>query len=267
MMKQDTKLVIGGIAHPKDVETFYDSLEKEEKKFENHIIAYIDFLGMKQKMKKTSSYESLQILKFLMQGTQVTANYISNINAIEEFNIKIFSDNIVIAQKINEEKLCEQIVSTINLVAAIQFHALLQFDFWLRGGITIGELYIDDSVVWGLGLIEAYSIENNLANYPRVVISKKIFDAYEECDKKSFNLCALVKEDFDGLCFVDFWIAAPNLDNIPMIAKFLEENAKQYIDEDDRVKQKINWVIAYFNSYCSKFKDRGDYVKYILSFI
>lgn len=58
-------------------------------------------------------------------------------------------------------------------MSAIQFHALMQFDFWLRGGITIGELFIDNAVVWGTSLIEAYAIENNLANYPRVIVSKK----------------------------------------------------------------------------------------------
>jgi len=130
--------------------------------------------GIKEKMNNDSSFESLQILKFLLSGTQRTANYISDINSINEFDIKIFSDNVVIAQKVNEEKLSTQIISIINLVSSIQFCALLQFDFWLRGGITIGELYIDNSVVWGTGLVDAYNIENSLANYPRVFLSNKM---------------------------------------------------------------------------------------------
>lgn len=88
-------------------------------------------------MNTYASYESLQILKFLLWGIQRTASYISSIN---EIDIKIFSDNIVIAQKVNEGRISDQIISIINLVSAIQFHALRQFDFWLRGGITIGEL-------------------------------------------------------------------------------------------------------------------------------
>ena len=70
-----------------------------EKKFDKYIIAYIDFLGIKQKMNTNGSYESPQILKFLLWGIQRTASYISSINEIDEFDIKIFSDNIVIAQK------------------------------------------------------------------------------------------------------------------------------------------------------------------------
>ena len=263
------KIVVGGVANGKDVEEFYKVLETEGKgkKFENYIIAYIDFLGIKEKMKNDCSFESLQILKFLLSGTQKTACYISDINAINDFDIKIFSDNVVIAQKVNEEKLSTQIISIINLVASIQLCALIQFDFWLRGGITIGELYIDNSVVWGTGLIDAYNIENNLANYPRVIISDKVLKKYEDCKIKELNLYALIKEDFDGLWFVDFIIAAPNLKQIPTISGILNERVVLYANASDRVKQKINWVITYFNSYCCKFKERGDYDKYVLPYI
>lgn len=262
---QETKIVVGGIANLKEIEAFYNALEEiERKEFDNYIVAYVDFLGIKQKMKNESSYETLQILKFLLWGTKQTANYISEVNEIEGFDIKIFSDNIVIAQRVDEKKICDQIVSLVNLVAAIQFHALLQFDFWLRGGITIGELYIDNSVVWGKGLIEAYSMEDGLAIYPRVVVSPKLLSAYEKCEKKSLNLYAMLDEDNDGLWFVNFFLAAPNLNLIPDIAKFLKENVTKYINENEKVKQKINWMITYFNSYCKKYRNRGDFEQYIL---
>lgn len=266
-LDRGTKIVIGGIANKVEIEEFYKDLETREKKFDDYIIAYIDFLGIKEKMKKDSSFESLQILKFLLSGTKKTAGYISDINTINNFEIKIFSDNIVIAQKVNEEKLSEQIISIVNLIGAIQFHSLMQFDFWLRGGITIGELFIDNSVVWGTGLIEAYNIENNLANYPRVILADKILRKFEDCEKKALNLYALIKKDFDGLWFVDFILAAPNLKMIPTISEFLGEKVIRYSDESNRVKQKINWMITYFNSYCCKFKDRGNYEKYTLPYI
>ncbi len=262
-----SKIIVGGIVNRYELEEFYNILETEKKNFDNYIIAYIDFLGIKEKMKNDSSYESLQILKFLLSGTQRTARYISNVNSIDDFEIKIFSDNIVIAQKVDEEKLSNQIISIVNLVGSIQLQALLQFDFWLRGGITIGELFIDNSVVWGTGLIEAYHIENNLANYPRVIMSNKLLDVYEDCKRKSLNLYALIKEDFDGLWFVDFFLATPNLNLIPTIAEFLAEKVVGYVDGSDKVKQKINWMITYFNTYCRKFRERGDYEKYTLPFI
>lgn len=266
-LDRGTKIVICGITNKMEIEEFYKDLETREKKFDDYIIAYIDFLGIKEKMKKDSSFESLQILKFLLSGTKKTAGYISDINIINDFDIKIFSDNIVIAQKVNEEKLNEQIISMVNLIGAIQFHSLMQFDFWLRGGITIGELFIDNSVVWGTGLIEAYNIENDLANYPRVIIADKLLRRFEDCEKKTLNLFALIKKDFDGLWYVDFILATPNLKMIPTISEFLGEKVILYSNEPDRVKQKINWMITYFNSYCHKFRDRGNYEKYTLPYI
>jgi len=263
------KLIIGGIAHHNEVEEFYSELEKDEheKKFDSYIITYIDFLGVKEKMKRSNSYESLQITRFLLSGTKRTANYISDVNEIDDFEIKIFSDNVVIAQKVHEEKLADQIISMVNLIGQIQFHALMQFDFWLRGGVTIGELYIDNSVVWGMGLIEAYYMENSLANYPRVIISKKILSMYEELNTKSFNLSALLKQDIDGLYFIDFLLAAPNIKLIPTISEILSEKREASVNEPDRVKQKVNWLINHFNEQCRRLKDRGDYERYILPFI
>lgn len=261
------KIVIGGISTQKQIDDFYNKIENEKGFFEKYIVAYIDFLGIKEKMKTNTSYESLQVLKFILSAAKETANYISDCNVINNFDIKIFSDNIVIAQKVDEKRLSDQIISVVNLIAAIQFEALLQFDFWLRGGITLGELFIDNSVVWGTSLIEAYDVENNLANYPRVLLTNKLLEAYENCLYKKLNLYALIKKDMDGFWYVDFLLSAPNLNAIPTISSILKEKTMKYKNEPERVKQKINWMITYFNDYCIKFKERGDYEKYVLPFI
>ena len=39
------------------------------------------------------------------------------------------------------------------------------------------------------------------------------------------------------------------------------------LDEDERVKQKLNWIISYFNALCHQMKDRGDYEQYCVPFI
>lgn len=267
MSSDEQKIVIGGIINGHDLSELSESMTYGKKKFDNYIIAYLDFLGFTEKMKENNSYDSLQILKYLLKGTRKVANHISNINKIEEFDIKIFSDNIVIAQKVEQRKLRNQIISIVNLVGSVQFHALMYFGFFIRGGITIGELSIDSTVVWGTGLIDAYNIENNLANYPRIILSQRLLEEYDSCKQKSLNLYALLKEDFDGLWFIDFLLASPNLENIPNIAKELQEIIKSHAIKSDKVKQKINWLIAHFNASCRKLKDRGDYEKYILSYI
>ena len=224
-------------------------------------------LKSKERMKQNSSFESLQILKFILARAKKNAAFITDINLINDFDIKVFSDNVVIAQKVKKDYLAEQIISILNLVSLIQFEALIQFDFPLRGGITIGELFIDESIVWGTGLIEAYNIESSLAYYPRVIVTQKIIELYDKCSRKTINLYAMIKEDNDGAWFVDYLLAAPNLKLIPAISASLRDKALAHASENERVRQKINWIIAYFNEYCRTFKDRGNYDQYIIPYI
>lgn len=262
------KILVGGIADGDDVLAFLDTLSKVEHRFDTHIIAYIDFLGMKEKMTQEKSFESLQILRFLMFGTNYVAKAISNTNSIDDFNIKLFSDNVVITQQVDNKTICNQILGLVNLVMSIQFYALMQFGFWLRGAITIGELSIDNTVVWGTGLIEAYTTENQIAIFPRVVISPKIIATYKENTKAtSLNLDAFVLQDDDGALFLDFLLAAPNLKLIPTISAILGEKTKEMAAKDERVRQKANWMISYFNRHCQRYKDRIESEKYILPLI
>lgn len=267
MVRRSTKIAVG-FAGKNEIEEFIGKLDHiQNKDFEKYIIAYIDFLGMTNRMRQKNSFDSLHILKFILSRAKKNAAFITGINTINDFEIKVFSDNVVIAQRVKKEKLSDQIIGVINLVSLIQFEAFFQFDYPLRGGITIGELFIDDSIVWGTGLIEAYHIENNIANYPRVIVSSNLISTYEKCEEKTINIFALIKEDIDGLWFVDYLMAAPNVTLIPEISASLADKAAQHANEDERIKQKINWIISYFNALCRQMKDRGDYEQYCVPYI
>jgi len=217
-------------------------------------------------MKGECSNKYLQYLKFLVKGSERLASNISNVNSLGTYDIKIFSDNILIAQKVADGKLSNQIISMVNLAGSIQLNALVQFGFLSRGGMSIGELSIDSTVVWGKGLIDAYKIENSLANYPRIILSNQLINAYDSCTQKELNLYAFIKEDFDCLWFVDFLMAAPNITLIPQISERLRAIVDPYHKESDKLKQKINWLIAHFNVYCRKYKDRG-YEEYAIPYV
>ena len=139
-----TKIAVG-FAGKDEIEEYLQRVaEIGNKGFEEYLIAYIDFLGIKERMRQKSSFESLQILKFILAGAKKNAAFLADINLINNFEIKVFSDNVVIAQRIKKDCLADQIISILNLVSLIQFEALIQFNFPLRGGITIGELFIDE---------------------------------------------------------------------------------------------------------------------------
>lgn len=265
--KQSCKIAVG-FAGKDEIESYMRKIDEvSSKRFEEYIIAYIDFLGMKERMKQEKSFESLHVLKFILAGVQYRANSISSLNTIDNFDIKVFSDNVIIAQKIDKHRISNQIISIINLVSLIQFEAFFQFDFSLRGGITIGELSIDNSVVWGTGLMDAYKMESSYAIFPRVIVSEKTINTYQTEKDTSINLFSMIKQDADGLWFVDYLLAAPNLQLIPEMSESLRDKASSHACEDIRVRQKINWTIQYFNSFCRQFKDRGNYEQYVVPYI
>lgn len=214
---------------------------------------------MKKRLSENNGFEDMILLKNLFERTISNADRIKTINPIGNFEFKMFSDNIIITQKIDKEKVDAQFFSMVNLVALMQYEALFQHHITLRGGITIGELYIDDSIVWGKGLVRAYQIENTLAMYPRVVIDSLIIDSFKRFQQNRF-----LKLDNDGLWFVNYFIAEPFLYTIPNLSASLH----QYIvftryNDDDRIKQKMNWIINNFNAYCHEFDD-ADYGKYAI---
>ena len=131
----------------------------------------------------------------------------------------------------------------------------------------MGELFISDEIVWGKGLIEAYFLENDVAIYPRIIMSNELLKLYNENKGEGLNLYALIQEDFDGYWFLDFLVAFPSITNIPTINKVLLNQSINYQLASPRIKQKFNWTLSYFNSHCLKFKDRGEYDQYVIPLI
>ena len=79
---------------------------------------------------------------------------------------------------------------------------------YLRGGIDIGEFYIDETFVWGEVLLSAYEIESKLARYPRILLSPNVVSIVKTVnDFSSFLLWykKLFTVDLDGRYYVDYF--------------------------------------------------------------
>lgn len=89
---------------------------------------------------------------------------------LKDIQIKIFSDNIVLAIKTEINNSIEHL---LKMVSYMTEHFLI-CGYKIRGAITIGDLYISDVFVWGKGLVEAYLMESNMAVNPRVIIKEEV---------------------------------------------------------------------------------------------
>jgi len=258
----NTKILTGYIFDDVELENLNNCLENK-KEFDQYIIAYIDFLGMKEKMQK-ESFETLKMIEFIVTGIRKVAEMIKSMNKLDEFKVRIFSDNVLIALKLNETDLKNQLISVINLLTLIQFTAFTPFNIMVRGAVTVGELFISNEIVWGKGLIDAYLLENEVAVYPRIILSKGLLKTYNANKSKGLNLYALIQEDFDGYWYLDFFSAVPSITNIPIFNTILTNQAISYASAPHRIKQKFNWTLSYFNHFCLRYKNRGGYDKYII---
>lgn len=77
----------------------------------------------------------------------------------------------------------------------------------IRGGISLEiATEIKKGNLYGPAVAEAHNLENNIANYPRIAVSKKVFTALKKqkdpIAKKTFSLLG---KDLDGVYIIDYF--------------------------------------------------------------
>ena len=211
-----------------------------------YCIAYLDFLGATESMKKNDN-------KFLNHIYSVYFNALNdvaftNVVTQKDIGIKIFSDNILLSVKIEDDdpNRVAKIEKIINL-AGNMYNDALNHGYLIRGGITEGEFYKDDNdiFVYGKALIEAINLEEKIAIYPRIVVQNSI----KESNPQYFH------QDKDGVWYLDSFIFTGLYNYISyklQLLKMLKQNSK-----NEKVRQKIMWAISYFNLYNSRQQQIG----------
>lgn len=203
----------------------------------NYCVAYLDVLGAEHFMKNDKQDKFLNDLNSIYYDAISDVSFVSEVTN-KDIQVKIFSDNILLAIKIddNDDDLRQKkIEKIINLTGNI-FNNALYHGYLLRGAITEGPFYKDDNniFVYGKALIDAVEMEENLAIYPRVIVQKSI----QETLPQYFQECA------DGEFALNNFLFHGNSD---VYRYRLIEMYKKCTDK--KAKQKIMWIISYFNSY------------------
>ncbi len=161
-------------------------MQKENQSVESikeYYIAYFDLLGYKNFF-KTNPEKAGDFLNAIHEAIQNTKAYIQGVNSspvVGKFEqvfvrVKIFSDNILLCLERSSTPMeYLRFLTFITIVADIQRNFILQYDLFLRGGITIGTLSFNNDFIFGQGLIDAVSMEET-AKYPRIIVGKTVLD-------------------------------------------------------------------------------------------
>ncbi|MBQ8682669.1 MAG: hypothetical protein IJ510_02980 [Selenomonadales bacterium] len=211
----------------------------EEKRY---IVAFLDLLGASKIMESDSSQDVLSKINEVFESTRRTA-YEKYKEYFNDIRIIAFSDNIAFARKIPEEyepvttHRCMKVMEFISFIS-IFWGTALEKDLLFRGGVTIGKLYVDEKMIWGKALVNAHGLEEKVAIFPRVVISKGLYNWMRSVGMKWWG----IKQDFDGIWFIDIF---SNISGEKSKMKTLVEQGKKGNAENESVLQKYEWLERY----------------------
>ncbi len=211
--------------------------------FSECVIAYIDLMGIKERIK--SQYTLTTIWLFLKDIVDICEHN-------KRLYCRAFSDNIVICEKIDQQKPRVAINDVLAIVKEIEFYMFhIEFPF-VRGAVVAGPLYYNNDYVIGDALLTAYRIEQTDAIFPRVVIDTSVLDLM-----KSRKINYVIK-DRDGLYFYDYMKTKiqDECKNLSQAIRTLKANILWNLKincTESKIVAKMEWLVNYFNESCEQY--------------
>ena len=234
-----------------------------------HYILYFDVLGYK------SFFESKpnEHKKFLIDMRLATSSIESIIRQAAtsiHVQLRTYSDNFLLYFEKNGVDEYEALKLLSVLARKIQLLFLERCRIVVRGGITVGEFYADESIVFGQGLIRAVELEDKIAKNPRVVIDNNYF---QETTRMLFQNRYLEK-DTDDLYYVNYFYDKFSLRWARGYCIYLvNHNCKYHPTVKDEAKilqqektiSKYLWMLVKFNEACRKTGNESLQIDYKLT--
>jgi hypothetical protein len=140
-------------------------------RYERRVVVFCDVLGWRNHIleagAQVAQIGALRRVIFQLSRT---------IKLRRRLNIKVstFSDNIAVTQEVGEmTPVLIQQMANFQLASAMR-------GFFLRGGITIGDIVHDEESVFGPGLNRAYELESMVAKSARIVLDSETLKGFGE---------------------------------------------------------------------------------------
>lgn len=164
-----------------------------------------------------------------------------------------FSDNLVMSMPLAGLLEPGHVVDFLAMYAAFHQLVLGQAGLFARGAITFGLFYADEEFVNGPALNEAYTLESQAANYPRVILAPAAMHALIEAEDRE-GLDPQICAGDDGVPFVDYLRYITYTTPDQGIGDELERHRDQIREHLDRyagnvrIEQKYSWLASYHDA-------------------
>lgn len=146
-------------------------MEKDDLKYEEYYVAYMDILGFKE-IVDDSNISCSEVYSILNDSRKKILQDISQNNEIvlktSDIGIYVMSDSIVYYIKASTKNALMILIS--NCCALMGMLSVRDKIVLIRGAITKGKLISRDNIIFGPALTSAYLLEKECAIYPRIII-------------------------------------------------------------------------------------------------
>jgi hypothetical protein len=239
------------------------------------IVTFIDILGFRSIVSRTSANEIYEIVKRVQRHAGSTdEDIVREFGQIDETNwtrCVFFSDSIVRVRPFDavyrDGSLFHEIIDLVHAQGELAHQGI-----FIRGGLTIGEIHQSDGVIFGPAMVRAYDLESSFANYPRIVIDPDVFKAlrtdqrlhaeHHDVTQEIKYIKRLVRKGDDGLYFIDYLGAIRNeMDEPEAFPEYLADLKKEIVSQavsaasNLSVLQKYLWMAKYLNSVAARYTD------------
>lgn len=177
-------------------------------KYTECYIAFLDILGFKELVKDSSCSDIIDIFK-TFNHKPISEAYLGNDgivskSTVDALKMKVMSDSICLYINV---KVPDALMCILASCIMMQFELLSRpTPIFLRGAITLGDVYAEKDITFGPGLTSAYLMEENNTKYPRIILTKEVLsniDCSNPTKERIVNTFAF--KDFDAFYALNYF--------------------------------------------------------------
>lgn len=228
---------------------------------------FVDFLGFNQQIRDAAERgeEDVIFRRFMNEIEPIIRDTVvpTVMDEIEGFprtwDAKVFTDNVVLGYGLWSERGEKEFGSAITTLLEFQYRNALK-GFFVRGGWSLGSLFMNQNTVFGTALLDAYHLETKVAKSPRIVLSDTMKDAvfrhmvrYKEDPPQRYYLLA----DKDGMLFTNYLYESivdgeVQWDELRCHAGVIRGQLAKFAKcaKCEEILAKYEWLAGYHNFFC-----------------
>ncbi|EJC7104920.1 hypothetical protein MZJ31_004501 [Vibrio parahaemolyticus] len=234
---------------------------------------FMDVLGFSEMISSSSGQDNEQEL--FQSYHEVTSRLVARLNehaGPDSFlNVKVFSDNILLA--VPWFSVDGESEFGFILLALREYQLSMALNgYFIRGGISVGNLFVDENMIYGKALLEAYALESKVANDPKIILSSEVLEVvrshtqfYENPEESPQNRDVVIDNDGKGfISYLDELIEESSVGLVLNTEKLRLHKQKvmeavEFHRENTKVWYKYHWLCDYHNYFCRKASSMAGY--------